>query len=58
MVWKRVKEPLPGFTGLCSHRIVYRDVGEGVPYRRPSMRPCLFVTVLVAVLVAYVFKSF
>lgn len=58
MPLRRVKEPLPGVSSLASHRLVYRDVGEGLPYRRPLLRPCTLMSVVVTVLVAYVFKTF
>ena len=58
---QRVKERLPGFSpehGLSSHRLVYRNVGEGLPHRGPLLRPCMAMSILVMALVAYVFKSF
>lgn len=58
MPLRRVKEPLPGVTSLASHRLVYRDVGEGLPYRRPLLRPCTLMSVLLTVVVAFVFKNF
>ena len=58
MVLKRVKRALPGVSGMASHRMVYVDVGEGLTRRRPSMRPCLALSLLVMVLVGFVFKSF
>jgi len=55
---KRVKRPLPGFSGLSSHQIVYETVGQGVPHGRPLMRPCVLLSVLVMGMVAFVVKSF
>jgi len=61
MTLYRMKEPLPGFSrthGLSSHCVTYRDVGEGVPYRSPLLKPCVVMSIGVVVLVAFVFKNF
>ena len=57
MTLQRVKEALPGVTGLASHRIVYREVGQGLTRNR-SLQPCAVMAVFLTALVAYVFKNF
>ena len=61
MTLYRMKEPLHGFSrthGLSSHRVIYRDVGEGVPYRSPLLKQCVVMLIGVMALAAFAFKNF